>query len=468
MDTSGLTNAPATKLARLIREGEVSSEEVVTACLDRIEATTPELNAVVQVVEREAALGIARQADAAVAAGDQVGPLHGLPMTVKDNLDTAGIVSTGGTAGRSDFVPDHDATAVARVKAAGAIVIGKTNTPELTLAFETDNTVYGATNNPYDTSRTSGGSSGGAAANLAVGGTTLEIGSDTAGSVRVPSHFCGTAGLRTTSGRVARTGHILPPFGALEELTVLGPMARTVEDLELLLPVLCGPDPMDPAIVDMPLDMSSDVDLSELRIAKYVDNGIIPTSAETVAAIDAAAEALEKAGAEVEETRPPGIEASFEMYLALFGADGGAAVRNLLEMYGTSEPSPLVLGVAGLLADFAVDTPGEFDELIVQWGMFKASMLEFMSQYDLLLTPVTPTPAVSHGTMFDEDVLPGFSYALVYNLTGWPCSVVRAAHSEDGLPIGAQLVSGPWREDLVLAGARVIEDTLGGFQPPNM
>ncbi len=459
--------APATELAELIRKGEVASEEMVAACLDRIESTTPQLNAVVQVVG-EKALEHARRADRALAAGGPVGPLHGIPMTIKDNLDTAGIVSTGGTAGRSEFTPDQDATVVARVKAAGAIVLGKTNTPELTLAYETDNTVYGATSNPYETSRTCGGSSGGPAANLAVGGAALEIGSDTGGSIRVPSHFCGTAGLRPTPGRVPRTGHILPPFGALEALTTIGPMARTVDDLELLLPVLCGSDPMDPATVDMPLGKVADIDPSQLRVAKHVDNGVLPASADTVAAVDAAGEALENAGATVEEVTPPGIETGWPLFLALLGADAGAAVGALLEMYGTTAPGPLIVQLGGLLADSAVATPGDFDGLLVQWGMFKASMLGFMTRYDLLLTPVTATPAVPHGTTFNEDVLPGFSYTAVHNLTGWPSAVVRAGTSPDGLPIGAQVAARPWREDLALAGAKLIEDALGGFQPPTI
>ncbi|MEA3502514.1 MAG: amidase [Actinomycetota bacterium] len=462
-----LTYMPATELAAKIKNGEVSAVEAVTAALDRIDVTTPSLNAVVQITP-EAALDEARDADRRRAAGAEAGALDGIPMTVKDNLDVAGVISTGGTAGRRTFVPEHDATVVARAKAAGAIVLGKTNTPELTLAYETDNIVYGPTNNPYDTSRTTGGSSGGSAANLAVGGASFEIGSDTGGSLRVPSHYCGTAAIRPTSGRVPRAGHILPPYGALEALTTIGPMARTIADVELLLPVLAGSDWQDPAVADMPLLPSRDVDISTLRVAMYVDNRVIPASAETAAIVWDAARALEQAGATVEEAVPPGIEEGFGLFLSLLGADGGAAVGALLELYGTTEPSPFLIHLGELLADFSVPTPGDFDGVLLQWGLFKVSMLAFIANYDLVLTPVTPTPAVPHGATFNEDVLPGFSYTAVYNLTGWPAAVVRAGTSDDGLPVGVQIAATPWREDRALAAARVIERALGGFVPPEL
>src|ERR671924_288509 len=215
--------ASATALARAIRAKEVSATEAVHAYLQRIAAVNPALNAVVQLCA-EAAQAEARAADTALARGQMTGPLHGVPMTIKDSLDAAGVITTGGTQGRATFVPAHDATAVARLRAAGAILLGKTNTPELTIAYETDNLIYGRTNNPYDLSRTCGGSSGGAAAIVAAGGSPFDIGSDTGGSLRVPSHGCGTATIRPTSGRVPRTGHILPPAGVMDALTQIGPI----------------------------------------------------------------------------------------------------------------------------------------------------------------------------------------------------------------------------------------------------
>src|SRR5262245_36081292 len=209
----------ASALAEAIRSKEVSSLEVVKAFLARIAEVNPKLNAVFQ-IQTEKAMAQAREADAALARGEVKGPLHGVPMTIKDSFDTAGVISTAGTKGRSQYVPTEDATVVARLKAAGAILLGKTNTPELTLAWETDNLVYGRTNNPYDLSRTPGGSSGGAAALIAAGGTPFDIGTDTGGSIRLPSHFCGIAGIRPTSGRVPRTGHIISYLaGSIDSLT---------------------------------------------------------------------------------------------------------------------------------------------------------------------------------------------------------------------------------------------------------
>ncbi|HJS72705.1 MAG TPA: amidase, partial [Vicinamibacteria bacterium] len=260
-------------LASAIRSRTISSEEVVRSCLDRIEAVNGKLNAVVQ-LDADEALARAREADQAIARGESKGPLHGVPMTIKDSLDTEGVVSTGGTRGRASFVPKEDATVVKRVKDAGAILLGKTNTPELTLSFETTNLVYGRTSNPYDLERTSGGSSGGAAAIVAAGGAPFDIGSDYGGSIRLPCHFCGVAGIKPTMGRVPRTGHIYPFGGLLDSAQQIGPIARSVDDIALLLPILSGPDGIDPAIVPMPLSSPSTVALSGLKVAFHTDNGI--------------------------------------------------------------------------------------------------------------------------------------------------------------------------------------------------
>src|SRR5690242_12583048 len=220
---------PVTRLAALIRDREVSSVEAVTACLDRIAEVNPRLNAVVSLAPD--ALEQARSADAAIARGDLVGPLHGVPCTLKDSLDTAGLRTTAGTIGWRERVPDHDATVVARVKSAGAIVLGKTNTPEFTWSDETDNDVFGRTSNPYDLTRTPGGSSGGAGAIVAAGGAPFDIGSDTGDSIRQPAHVNGIAGIKPTQGRVPRTGH-WPGFGGIVgSLQQLGPLARRVDDL---------------------------------------------------------------------------------------------------------------------------------------------------------------------------------------------------------------------------------------------
>ena len=259
-----LIYSSATSIAQSIRDKEVSAVEVVQAHLDRIAQVNDKLNAVVCLCA-DRALDEAREADATLARGDAAGPLHGVPMTLKDSLDTEGVVTTGGTTGRRDFIPEQDATVTARLRAAGAILMGKTNTPELTMAGETDNSVYGRTNNPFNLERSPGGSSGGAGAIVTTGGSPFDIGSDTGGSIRMPAHLCGIAGIKPNSGRVPRTGHIIDyTLGATDSYTQNGPMARYVEDLDLILRVISGPDWIDPAIIDMPLRDPADVDLNSL------------------------------------------------------------------------------------------------------------------------------------------------------------------------------------------------------------
>ena len=244
--TDDLSFASASWMAAAIGSRRVSSLELVDACLARIERVNPAINAVVRLTSD--ARDRARQADDELAQGHVRGPLHGVPFTLKDSLDTAGVVTTAGTVGWRERVPTEDATVVARLKAAGGILLGKTNTPEFTWSDETDNDVYGRTSNPYDLERTPGGSSGGAAAIVAAGGAPFDIGSDTGDSIRQPAHVCGIAGLKPTSGRVPRTGH-WPGFeGLFQSFTQLGPLARRVEDLELLLPILAGPDGIDPHV----------------------------------------------------------------------------------------------------------------------------------------------------------------------------------------------------------------------------
>ncbi len=457
-----LIYASAAALAQAIRAKEVSSEEVVNAYLQRIEAVNPQLNAVVQLTA-DAAQKQARVADAALAHGDIQGPLHGVPMTIKDSFDTADVISTGGTKGRASFIPTQDATVVARLRRAGAILLGKTNTPELTLAFETDNLIYGRTNNPYNLSRTPGGSSGGAAAIIAAGGSPLDIGSDFGGSIRLPSHFCGIAGIKPTSGRVPRTGHIISfDMGALDALQQIGPMARFVEDLVLTLPIIAGVDWHDPAIVPMPLGDPKTIALKGLRVAFHTDNGIVSPTPETAEVVRSAVKALSDKGVSVEENRPTGIERSDEMMSRLFSADG-AWVRRLLEQARTTEVHPFnqwaqdtQSGVAKLTAEFV--------DLTRQLDSFRSAMLAFLETYDVIICPVNAYPAMSHGTLSDK--FPAFSYTITYNLTGWPGAVVRGGTSPDGLPIGIQIVARPWREDVALAVAQHIETVLGGWQRP--
>lgn len=458
-----LIYSSAATLARSIRDKKVSALEVVEAHLRRIEEVNPRLNAVVQPAA-DRARAEARESDEALARGEVKGPLHGVPMTIKDSLDTVGIISTGGTQGRASYIPEADSTVVARLRSAGAILLGKTNTPELTLAGETNNLIYGQTNNPYDLSKTPGGSSGGAAAIIAAGGSPLDMGSDTGGSIRLPAHFCGIAGLKPNSGRVPRTGHIVPfGLGAIDSLTQNGPLARYVEDLKLTLPIIAGVDSWDPAIVPMPLGDPEAVDLKSLRVAVHTNNGIMKPTPETADAVNRAALALEDIGIAVQEDLPEAIVGSAELSNSRSGADGRAWVRRLLDRAGTTEVHPWL---QKRLDESEPMEISKFTALLEEVDRFRSAMHTFMQNYDVILCPVCAFAAQPHGSTLGEEAQKGFSYTGTYNITGWPAAVVRGGTSSEGLPIGVQIVARPWREDVALAVAQYLETALGGWQRP--
>lgn len=457
-----LLYSSASAMARAIREKKISSSELLRAHLDRIEAVNPKLNAVVQ-IPAERALEEARQADAALVRGEIKGPLHGVPFTLKDAIETAGVISTGGTAGRASFIPAEDATVVKRLRAAGGILLGKTNCPELGWAWESDNLIYGRTNNPWNLALSPGGSSGGESAIIASGGSPMGLGSDAGGSVRFPAHCTGIASIKPTSGRVPRTGHFPGPGGTLDALWQIGPLARYVEDLALILEVISGPDWRDAAIVPMPLGDPQKIELKKLRVAFFTDNGIVPPTAETAETVRAAAGKLSGAVATVEETRPPAIGQTCEIFLGLFSADGGAGVESLIESAGTTEVHPLMKRVLEIQRANAMTT-AEFGALVARWDAFKSAMLSFMENYDAILSPVSSFAGMVHGSTYDR--LPSFSYTMTYNLTGWPAAVVRCGTAPSGLPIGVQIAARPWREDVALAVAAAIERALGSTKRP--
>ncbi len=390
-----------------------------------------------------------------------MGPLHGVPMTIKDSLDTAGVISTGGTLGRKHFVPEQDATVVARLKAAGAILLGKTNTPELTLRFETDNLIYGRTNNPYDLSRSPGGSSGGAAAIVASGGAPFDIGSDYGGSIRLPAHFCGIAGIKPTSGRVPRTGHIIPyASGASDSYQQIGPLARYVGDLHLLLSIIAGPDGRDPAIIPAPLPDPAGVDLRALRVVFHTDNGDVTPIPEIMQTLRAVAQALDAEVTSVEEKCPAGLERTWELWRAVANADGRQSFRDIIAQAGTTQLSRQVAYIADIQP-----LPGdEFGRALIELDQFRSRMLTFMDDYDIMLCPVNASVALKHGTL--DEHYPDFSYTATYNLTGWPGVVVRAGTADNGLPIGVQVLAKPYREEHALAVAAFVETAFGGWQAP--
>lgn len=463
-------NKSASALAAAIRTGKVSAEEVVKAHLQQINAVNPRINAVVR-QRAQAAMEEALDADRALLNSDQVGPLHGVPFTIKDSFDTAGMVTTAGTTGWASHVPEADAAVVARLRAAGGILVGKTNTPELTLSHDTDNLVYGRTANPYDVSRIPGGSSGGAAAIVATAASPFDIGSDTGGSIRYPAHCCGIAGLKPTHGRVSRAGHIISFAGAQQSLTTIGPLARYVEDLALVFSIIAGPDGVDPAIAPVPLRDYRAVDLAGLNIATFAATAEITPAGAVKEAVTRAADALSDAGAVLTEDRPAGLEPGLEMFPRLFGADGAAGLEGFLASLGTDDLSPQLSTAVSVLREYAMPTT-EFEGLLYALDLYRSEMLGFMARHDLILCPVAAHPAASPAVPKPElgDILPPeiFTYTAPFNLTGYPVVVVRAGTSAEGLPIGVQLIARPWREDVALAAAQHLENVLGGWQPPTL
>jgi amidase len=452
--------ASTVELAARIRSRDVSSAQAVEACLGRIAAVNPAMNGGVAFAPD--ALDRARAADERHARGELDGPLHGVPFTIKDSNDTAGLVTTAGTIGWRDRVPDADGTVVARLKAAGAILLGKTNTPEFTWSDETDNDVYGRTSNPYDLERTPGGSSGGSAAIVAAAGVPFDIGSDTGDSIRQPAHVCGIAGLKPTQGRVPRTGHWPGFHGIVASLTQLGPLARRVDDLALLLPLISGPDGIDPHVVPAPLGDPAAVDVRQLRVAAFTDNGIRTPTPETAAAVEAASDALRAAGATVSWEVPPELAEAWRAWNDVIASDGHAWLTRLITAAGT--PGHGSYDTRGWV-EFAPPVPAdELTARLERGDAVRSRLLQWFGRADVILCPAMPQPAIRHGES-NADWF-GDTYSDVHNLTGWPAAVVRAGTAPGGLPIGVQLIAHPWREDVALAAAKTVEAATGGWQPP--
>ncbi len=465
-------------LARL-RRRELSARELVERTLARIDEADRRLNAVVERREAEA-LEAADRADAertrSAAGGreNDVRPLLGLPVTIKDAIDVAGWRTAMGSLAREHHRAERDATTVARLRAAGAIPVAKTNVPECCCSFETDNVLSGRTLHPLAAAHTPGGSSGGEAALLGADASIAGLGSDGGGSIRVPSHYCGLPGLRPTVGRVPATGASpsTRATGAMD-LTCLGPMARYVEDVELLLGIAMGADGIDPYAVDQPLGPSRAVDLSALRVGFFTAHPRVPAiTAGTAEAVRTAAAALERAGASVEEIAPhdSGLEpqgrSATELFFALSGADGGAGLRRAVaDANGSHHPQFLAL-----LGDPAAPAPSadSFFGLQRDFFAYRAGVRAAFSRHDLILSPVVAGPAPLHETPpagIEEDrymLYEGFEYVHVNALAGVPAGSAPVG-AEDGLPVGVQIAAAPYREDRVLAAMALLEQELGGF-----
>jgi len=429
-----------------------------------VDEANPALNAVVA-RDDERALAAADEADRRRQDGDER-PLLGLPITIKDSLATAGLVTSSGSLARRDHVPEHDATVVSRLRDAGAIVLGKTNVPEYLWSYETENLVYGRTVNPFDPHRTPGGSSGGEASILGADASIVGIGTDGGGSIRVPCHYCGIVGIRPTAGLVPETG-CWPSFHdtGLLDIHCIGPMGRYVEDLALVLPIVAGRDDVDPFVHGMPVGESAAVDVAALRIGFYSYDGAWRVTRGTVDAVEASAQALAELGCEVEEVTPPDLSGATDLFFGLMAADGGQRARSDLAAAGGRH----VAQMARLLDDIkplALDAP-RFFALMRKAFAFRTEVRAFISRYDVVLAPVTAGCAPLHGRRSGDDgelesYLP-FNYTHAYSIAGLPVAVVPAG-AERRLPLGVQIVAGAFRDDLALAVALALEREIGGFR----
>jgi Asp-tRNA(Asn)/Glu-tRNA(Gln) amidotransferase A subunit family amidase len=467
-----LSKVPVTKLVELIRSRAVSPVQIVEAHLKRIEEINPKLNAIVTLAPD--AIEKAREAEGAVTRGDILGPLHGIPITVKDTIETAGLKTTSGSALRAEFIPVHDAVAVARLKAAGAIILGKTNAAEMAMDYTADNPVFGRTNNPYNPLMTPGGSSGGEAAAIASCMSPGGIGSDLAGSIRIPSHFCGVVGLKPTVGRVPGDGQFPPSTGPYSLGAVIGPMARTVRDVALLFKVLTGVEAStkdDDRITTLLANPRAS--LRGWRVACYTEDSVSPVSDDTLTAVHAAARALAEAGLVVENTRPPGIELGHDLWLKLFSRASVIQLRNVYA--GQGEKGGEFVRWRLATAD---DRPmPSLDEYINSWlerDRLRATLIDWMQETPLILAPVGTTPAYPHSTQkvsVGDRVLStfrAFSYSQTFNVFDLPVAVVPAGRTNEGLPVGVQIIGRPFAEETVLAAAALIEEALGGWVAPPM
>jgi amidase len=449
-------------MAEKIAAREISSVELTAAHLKRIQQINPALNAVVDGLE-ETALSAAHLAQNHLAAGLPCGPLHGVPFSVKDSIDVAGAKTTAGTWGRRNASPAlKDATLVRRLRQAGGIPIAKTNLPDLLFSFETDNLIYGRTNNPYDLDRTPGGSSGGESALIAACGSPLGLGSDAAGSVRLPAAFCGIASIKPTSGRLPRTGHVPPAAGWLEALWQIGPMARFTEDLLLTMHLMAHED--DANFTAPPVELLAPSNLKSVRIAFFTDNGFARCQPEVVNAVEQCARFFADQGLPVEPCRPPGVEDAYELELALLGADGADGIDEYLKTAGSYQTHPLLNGFLDHMRPHRA-TLAQFAQRWRQWDEYRANLHTFFNRYDAILCPVYTQTALRHGASLLEENFLGFSYTMAWNVAGAPAATVRCA-THQGLPVNVQVVAKPWRDLLALQLCRTIEDQFGGWQKP--
>jgi len=464
--------------AASIASREVSSRELLEAALNRVDRLDGPINAVVA-LDPERALAAADQADQAVVRGDELGPLHGVPITIKDSFQTEGLITTSGAPELADFVPDKDADPVARYKAAGAIVYGKTNLPIWAGDLQSYNKVYGTTANPYDIECTPGGSSGGSGAALAAGYTPLELGSDIGGSIRIPCHWSGVCGHKPSYGVVSALGQIPGMPGTLSQadIAVAGPMARDVDDLELALDLLAGPDEWNQVAYSLALPPARHANIADFRVAVWIDEEAAPVSAEYRNLLLRAAAAFEEAGAKVDYEARPGF--TFEKAVDTFrhllsAAEAGSWTLSEIEEQAASNDEPQ--GELGIW--YASMRHREWLSWHERRLQQRNRWREFFNSFDVVLLPVTLTEAIRHDhsspftgrtIQVDEQQRPYTDQLKWMGLTGvsWLPATVVPIGQIDSKPVGVQ-IAGPFLEDrTTLAAGRFLQQALGGFQRPS-
>ena len=451
-----LAFSSATQLADAIRRRDASATEVLSAHLEQIEKRNPALNAVVT-LDAERAFERAGEADAALARGESWGPLHGVPFTLKDAHCTAGMRTTAGFPPFADFVPTRDSTIAARLKAAGGVLIGKTNVPVMLADFQSDNPIFGRTNNPWNLERTPGGSSGGAAAALASGMTPFEIGSDLSSSIRLPAHFCGVFGLKATETRIAGTGFIPDPSGSSRGprlLVSFGPMARTIDDLALLEAIIAGPDGSDTEVRPVPTTAPPNLELRDLRIAVAPALPDVPVSRSVRKAVEKLADLLGEYA--TVDLAAPDLDFAEQL------SRGGELTEMML---------------ASLLPDDedAAATLPEYFAALMKRDRFINAWENFLDSWDVLLMPPAMVTAFAHNDgrkslQVDDQMVDYFmvsAYGSLFNYTGHPAVVMPYTHDEHGLPIGIQLVGKRWSEAQLLGAAKAISNITGDFHRPS-
>jgi Asp-tRNA(Asn)/Glu-tRNA(Gln) amidotransferase A subunit family amidase len=455
------------EIAQAIRSKKISPVEIVELHLRRIEALQPKLNAFVH-LDPEGAREQARAAENLVLRGAQLGPLHGVPLTIKCCIDVAGWPCPAGSLLRKTYVANLDAPLVSRWKAAGAILLGNTNTPEFLMAYETDNLLTGKTSNPWNLAHSAGGSSGGEAAAIAAGCSAGGVGSDGGGSVRVPAHFCGICGLKPTPGRIPATGHFPPGTGAFSWLGVVGPMARTIADVRSLFEVMAGPDAGDALSAPVPLRAYREGELRGLRVGILESEALGIATAEMRATVERTAKSLDERGLTVEPFRLDGLDRALNLWWFFFGP----VIGNLLwhSVAGHEDQiSPMLREYLSHATSGNSITLDQFTKACADRDLLRADILRQMRDTPVLLSPVSTSRAFRHG---QGNYHPGTGYrdtmrfSQWLNLTGFPGASVPVGVSNEGLPIGVQVIGRPFEDELVLAVAEAIEQARGPWLPP--